>query len=425
MGGDITPAPLGRSSARHFPHSETTCPAICCCCGAGILHVSLFGGLVGFRPFDYRLNVIGLGPQKHWRRVPLRCAGRRGKNGRTGLDTAEGYSGFSKDDEQATRIAALALSFMSSDTISDKAIWHSFYPDLTKADSYRTAFRRDRMALAECGIMVSRVDGPETLWRVDSASFVENTELSDEDAMALDVACLPLVDDPDFPYGAELRIALSKIDDTFDNPASVTLPAEERVPSRQLATLQECNLSGQVARMDYERVDGTTLQRQVAPYGFFGLRGHLYMVAPTVDENGVAVEGSTHTYRIDRVKRVSKVTGTSFCVPEDFDIRDWRKLPFQLGPVLCEGVFAVPAQAIREFSQATQGKGTFLEPGATPHAAPPSDGEHSSVSLLWQVEISGIEDAASWAIAEDIVPISPQELVAAWRSQLEGVVAYG
>ena len=341
------------------------------------------------------------------------------------MDTTEGYSGFSKDDEQATRIAALALSFMSSDTVSDKAIWRSFYPDLTKADSYRTAFRRDRAALAECGIMVSRVDGPETLWRVDSASFVESTELSDEDAMALDVACLPLVDDPDFPYGAELRIALSKVDDAFDNPTSVTLPAEERVPSRQLTTLQECNLSGQVARMDYERADGTSIQRQVAPYGFFGLRGHLYMVAPTVDENGAAVEGYTHTYRIDRVKRVSKVAGTSFCVPEDFDVRDWKKLPFQLGPILCEGVFAVPAQTMREFSQTAQGKGAFLDSEATSHAESPSDEEHSSVSLLWRVEISNIEDAAAWAIAEDVVPVSPQELVAAWRSQLEGVVAYG
>ena len=54
------------------------------------------------------------------------------------MDEREGYSALSKDDEQATRIASLALAFMSSDTISDDTIWHSFYPDLTKPDSCST-----------------------------------------------------------------------------------------------------------------------------------------------------------------------------------------------------------------------------------------------------------------------------------------------
>ena len=341
------------------------------------------------------------------------------------MDEREGYSALSKDDEQATRIASLALAFMSSDTISDDTIWHSFYPDLTKPDSYRTAFRRDRAALAECGIMVSRADGPEALWCVDSASFVESTELSDEDAMALDVACLPLVDDPDFPYGAELRIALSKIDDAFDYPASVSLPAEERTPSRQLATLQECSLSRLVAQIDYVRADGTTVKRRIAPYGFFGMRGHLYRVAPSIDESGAVIEGSAHTYRIDRVRRASKVAGPSFEIPEDFDVRDWQKLPFQIGSVTCEGVFAVPVQAAQEFSKVTLGKGTFLEPDDTlgPDAAAVT--EQSPASILWRVEISSVEDAASWAIAEDVTPIAPPELVSAWRAKLKGVVTYG
>jgi proteasome accessory factor B len=332
------------------------------------------------------------------------------------LDAVDGYVEISKDDEQARRIASLALAFMSSDIIRDDTIWHAFYSDLTKADSYRTAFRRDRAALAECGITVRRVNSPEALWQVDSASFVESTELSKEDAMALDVACLPLVDDQDFPYGAELRIALSKIDDAFDYPVSVALPAEERVPSRQLATLQECSFSGIAASIDYTRADGTTIKRRIAPYGFFGMRGHLYMVAPAIDDAGFVIAGSSRTYRIDRVHRASKIAGTSFEIPEDFDIRDWQKLPFQLGPTSCEGVFAVPEDAVREFMQVTRGKGTFETPTAThePHA-----------TTTWRVEVSNIEDAASWAIAEDITPLSPAELVAAWYAKLEGVVAHG
>lgn len=338
-----------------------------------------------------------------------------GLDGRVKLGAVDGNAEVSKNDEQARRIASLALAFMSSDTIRDEAIWHAYYPDLTKADSYRTAFRRDRAALAECGITVNRVDGPETLWCVDSASFVESTELSEEDAMALDIACLPLVDDQDFPYGAELRIALSKIDGTFDSPTSVALPAEERVPSRQLATLQECSISGTAARITYTRADGATIERQIAPYGFFGMRGHLYLVAPTIDNTGSVVQGSSRTYRIERVQRASIAVGVHFDIPEDFDVRDWQKLPFQLGPLSYEGVFAVPANEVREFLQDTRGKGTLRKP---------ADNHKGREATTWRVEVSSIEDAASWAIAEGITPLSPPELVAAWRTKLEGVVAH-
>lgn len=332
------------------------------------------------------------------------------------VDAVGGYAELSKDDEQARRVASLALAFMSSDTIRDEAVWRLFYPDLAKADSYRTAFRRDRAALAECGITVSRVTGPETLWRVDSTSFVESTELSEEDAMAIDVACLSLVDDPNFPYGSELRIALSKIDGAFDCPTSASLPAEERVPSRQLAALQGCSLSGRAARIEYVRADGRAVDRLVAPYGFFGMRGHLYMVAPCVDDAGGVIDGSARTYRIDRVRRAAEALGTPFEVPGDFDVRDWQRLPFQLGPTSCEGAFAVPGHVIREFSQVAGGRGS-LGPG------PADDRAHAAAT--WRVEVSSIDDAASWAIAEDLTPLSPPELVEAWREKLEGVVAHG
>lgn len=342
---------------------------------------------------------------------------------------------LTKDDEQARRIASLALAFMSSDFIQDEIIWRSFYPDLEKADSYRAAFRRDRAALAECGITVTRSDGPETLWHADDASFVENTELSEEDAMALDVACLPLVDDPDFPYGAELRIALSKIDSSFDTPFSVALPTEDRLSSRQLATLRGCSLTGHAARIAYTRADGSSLERLVAPYGFFGMRGHLYLVAPSVGEAGEVIDGSTRTYRIDRVGRATEVPSTHFEVPEDFDVRDWQKLPFQIGPTVCEAAFSIPACADQETIRATQGRGTLeREPLETSSAVPneraaertPANEFPGAPSrTTWLVAVSNVEDAASWAIAEGLTPLSPPELVEVWRTKLEEVVSHG
>ena len=42
---------------------------------------------------------------------------------------------------------------------------------------------------------------------------------------------------------------------------------------------------------------------------------------------------------------------------------------------------------------------------------------------IWEVEVSSVEDAASWAVAEGVIPIGPAELVEAWRRVLEGVTA--
>ena len=39
--------------------------------------------------------------------------------------------------------------------------------------------------------------------------------------------------------------------------------------------------------------------------------------------------------------------------------------------------------------------------------------------------VSSLEDAAAWAISVGARPTAPEELVAAWRKQLEGVVRNG
>ena len=43
----------------------------------------------------------------------------------------------------------------------------------------------------------------------------------------------------------------------------------------------------------------------------------------------------------------------------------------------------------------------------------------------WRVAVSNVEDAASWAIAEGLTPLSPPELVEVWRTKLEEVVSHG
>ena len=63
------------------------------------------------------------------------------------------------------------------------------------------------------------------------------------------------------------------------------------------------------------------------------MRGHLYMVAPSIDERGIAVYGLRATRIASTASVGARDAGLSFEIPEDFDVRDWQKLPFQASHV--------------------------------------------------------------------------------------------
>ena len=162
--------------------------------------------------------------------------------------------------------------------------------------------------------------------------------------------------------------------------------------------------TGKAFEMEYEDAKGQLSTRVIAPYGTFSFRERLYVVGPQVERDGTVVLDSVRTYRFERILK-AKLTSIAFEVPRDFDISDHRKLPFQMGEPVCEGHFDVPEAARAE----------VLKAGARL-----ADGQGELVAA-----VSSLEDAAAWAISVGVRPTAPEELVAAWRKQLEGAVRNG
>ena len=168
------------------------------------------------------------------------------------------YIGLSKDDEEARRLLTLAVEFMNSrDGLRSSYLWDTIYTGKSQ-DTFRKTFSRDRATLAVCGIVVERERTREGdfLWRVDErASYAHGAELGPREALTLDIACLPLLEDPTFPYRDDLRIALAKIDRAFVD-AGAPLSAAPGRDDRVLATVRTCLGASHAARISYQDAAG-------------------------------------------------------------------------------------------------------------------------------------------------------------------------
>lgn len=312
-----------------------------------------------------------------------------------------------RDDERARRICSLALAFMNASApLPSSEVARRFYPDLSP-DSFRRAFSRDRAVLDVCGMHVEEAGevAGESSWRAGDSSFAGTLELGAREAAALEVACQPLLSDPEFPLSGDLRIALAKVSRAFVDETAGS--RESRQEPRALAPLREALVRARAARITYTDARGETTTRRIAPYGFFGLRDELYLVAGLLDDEGRIVPDNTRTYRVGRVVSAEVVEDVACEVPEGFSVLDWRRLPFQIGPTSTRASFEVPAERADDLRSAAGASGSFRRQGGR---------------LVWEVEVSSVEGAARWAVAEGLVPLGPAEVVDAWRDVLEGVL---
>ena len=320
------------------------------------------------------------------------------------------FAELNDDDEKARRILSLALEFMNTgQAISSTRIAQDIYPGLSP-DSFRKAFARDRKNLCDFGFVHESKRGPgeEACWSADiERSFAQGADLDVKDALVMDIACQPILGDPEFPLRDELRFALAKIDTAFGD---IAYPAGPRVlrDDRILSVLRSCAHVCHAAHMTYTDAAGKQSERVVAPYGFYGMRGSLYMVAPLVS-GGSVVDGSVRVYNVSRVDAASEEPKTRFSVPQDFSVDDYRRLPFQFGPTTCVATFEAPASSIQEVEGLSFGRGRCV-----------TDGN----AVVWTVDVSDVGDAASWAIASGVRPTAPRELVDEWRTRLEKVSAH-
>lgn len=295
------------------------------------------------------------------------------------------YREPTEDERVARRILALAISLTNARRArSTSELRRDFYPDLGDA-AFKKAFRRDRDRLMTTGIVLHEAGrrDRESTWVVDErASFTSEGALSPDDALALDFLLLPLASDPSFPYGRDLRHALNKIDRSFDGTSTASIPAHARQRDSNLTKVEDCLTNHHGALIEYERADGSLVRRTVAPYGLFYMRDCAYLVAARVEGGATAAE-PPHTYNLSRLRSLREVRSFSYDIPEDFDIRDYKRLPFQLGPVRYEATFDSPGQAAQSV-----------------HA------------------VSDEGAAAAWAIAKGLHPVQPPSLVDEWKRRL-------
>ena len=314
-------------------------------------------------------------------------------------------SGFTEDERRAERAATLATFLMGARyPVGTAAIYERFYADLGDANRRKT-FSRDRELLATAGVLVRDAgwrDG-EKAWEIDAdASFANAAELSPLEAIALDVACQPLLEDHGFTHGEALRHALAKIDRTFGDPdqAVRTSPAER---SRASQIVLGCIDRARVVNVTYRDAKGIVSKRDFAPYGTFPCRGRGYVVGDFIEEGEDGATTRRRTLRLDRIES-ARETAQAAAVPEGFDIADYLLLPFQIGPTTCTARFFVPESRLEALSASCLRSGTVA---------------NGKKGTEWMVDVSDVDDAASWAVAQAIRPLEPAELVESWKKCLK------
>lgn len=316
---------------------------------------------------------------------PLRYLGYEGEESIVDLFD-QAFREPTADEVTCRRVLSLAIALTNSHrprTTSE--LRHEYYQGLTDG-AFKKAFKRDRDRLASAGITIRAVEGAgtESAWAIDEdASFAPEGAISPDDALALDFLFLPIASDPAFPYAADLRVALAKIDRAFDGTSTAVVPKEARDRNAFLNRIEDCLRRRCAIRIDYTKADGTEIQRTLAPYGLFYLNGHTYLVAARAGSDTDEGEPA-HTYNVDRVTKLTEMTKIGYQIPIDFDVNDFAKLPFQLGKTKYIGVFS------------DDNKGITLE-----------------------YEVADEEVAGAWAIAEGYRPLEPESLVASWRKRLE------
>lgn len=312
---------------------------------------------------------------------------------------------ITKDDDRARRICSLALAFMNAHApVPSSEVARRFYPELS-ADSFRRAFARDRVLLAACGVSVCEGPrGTESSWVADEGrSFAGEVELGPADAAILEIACQPLLEDPEFPFAGDLRFALAKLTRTFaySTPLPSGGPREE---SRVETSIKDVLVRGRGLAVTYTDAAGRTSERRLAPYGIFGLRGATYLVAARLDGSHGNDE-VPRTYRTDRISSCEVLEDVAVTAPEDFSVADWKRLPFQLGPIIGRASFRVPREREGDLRRASGGRGTLQERGG---------------GLVWDVDFSDALAAASWAVSQGMEPLSPEPVVSAAKKLLKG-----
>lgn len=330
---------------------------------------------------------------------------------RQSKNTAEDeFDDRNSDDIQALRLSSLMIGLAASRVPMPTATIRSlYYPDLDEQAFFKK-FQRDRKMLSTCGVAVveSGRNASGALWAIDAqATFAHPQELTRQDAAFIDVACMPLANDPAFPYRDELTLALAKINRRYNAVVTRRDATGGKPWDSTLAELLDALQARHPIDVRYQPKDAAEKDYCLALYGSFGFREQTYFVACEYDRDSRAVASSPRTFRLDRFRKVRAIASRTYEVPQDFCIGDFVRLPFQMGEVtLCASFSPLGAAGHT---------GDPCAPGVSELAA---RGYAMEDGLVQGVPVSNAQVAATWSIDAAVAPVEPESLVQAYRSIL-------
>ena len=194
---------------------------------------------------------------------------------------------------------------------------------------------------------------------------------------------------------------------TCAGPGDVASPKTDCDPLI-LETVADALRSRIPVELTYQAVaDKRPKKRILRPMGMFSLKGSTYVVGLSEREGR---DPTMRTYNLSRATSVKVREGDDhYEVPADFDINDWRLLPFEIGDDHVEAVLYAGRDAVKAFKKSGPKSGTIQS--------------RQGGACVWTGIVKDVDAAAKWCVEQGVWPLEPTELVDSWRGLLEGAIS--
>lgn len=313
--------------------------------------------------------------------------------------------------------------FMNLPSLDAEALKKDYYKeyagdDKKKKDSFHKTFSRDRLAFENEGFYLKEERQPfssNKTWKLDKErTLAKVTNYSEHERRTCATLLDALLNDPGELNTGELADCIAKIGQGLcDIPQQIqtdSLDCKKEI----LETVKEALEYHTPLTLKYKR--SKYKECIFHPYGMFSLGNQMYMV-------GLRTTGEDSAIRTYNLKRVTSATLLSkedpYTIPTDFNINDYRCLPFELGiQTTSEEDKSLPISLYIEkrplpyFKLAIHGRGVLKE-HPEGYAVWSSDTKGGKGGFMKE---SATAVAASWCIENDAIPIKPKSLVDAWTA---------
>lgn len=315
--------------------------------------------------------------------------------------------------ERLVNLALFVASRRAHFTASECRAAGLGYPADQDESAFLRMFERDKDALRAAGLVIDVDRSGETeAYRLDAtATFARPIDLTAAEVTTIRAVAAALADDPSFPFGADLGLALGKLGVAGrEGPLATAELAEESAATQgeYARALAEAVHARKRVSFGYTNAQGQDRDHRVEPYGVFFREGRWYLTGCDQDT------GEVRTYAAGRMRDLdvnpARPHTPDFEPPADFDVREHERLPFQYGAETVSARVRFEPDAAWRAERLARGRGTLETLPDT--------------SVLWTVDALDIDRLAAWIIAEGpgINAVEPPELVESLRSGLHRVV---